>query len=230
MNQARKKRIFCILGKSASGKDAVFNSVIGILQNDHHMVHPIVQYTTRPPRTGETNHEDYHFIADIEELADGKSHVIDKRDYDTEYGVWQYAITLEEITQYDDDADLIAIETPEGLDNLLHNLDDESVAIIPIYLDVDDRVRLERSISRESRQSHPRYDEVCRRFLSDQDDFKDFIAGLEVQGVYSFPNDDQIRCATEIAKFIEGFGVPLRKAETQEGKERKEDDKECLLV
>ncbi len=45
--------------------------------------------------------------------------------------------------------------------------------MIPIYVEVDDRERLLRSIERERCQEMPKYKEVCRRFLADEEDFKE---------------------------------------------------------
>jgi guanylate kinase len=52
-------RIFVILGKSASGKDTIFQRVLAECN-----LNPIVYYTTRPRRTGETHGKDYYFVTD----------------------------------------------------------------------------------------------------------------------------------------------------------------------
>ena len=43
--------------------------------------------------------------------------------------------------------------------------------MIGIYIEVEDGVRLERALKREQQQASPKYAEMCRRFLADQDDF-----------------------------------------------------------
>ncbi len=43
-------KIFCVMGKSASGKDTIYNK---ILQDDSLMLSRIIPYTTRPIRDGE---------------------------------------------------------------------------------------------------------------------------------------------------------------------------------
>ena len=40
-------KIFCVMGKSASGKDTIYNK---ILQDDSLMLSRIIPYTTRPIR------------------------------------------------------------------------------------------------------------------------------------------------------------------------------------
>ena len=47
--------------------------------------------------------------------------------------------------------------------------------VIPIYIQVDDGVRLERALERERTQKEPKYAELCRRFLADEKDFSEEI-------------------------------------------------------
>jgi guanylate kinase len=44
---------------------------------------------------------------------------------------------------------------------------------MPIYIEVDDGIRLERALKRERKQETPRYEEMCRRFLADAKDFSE---------------------------------------------------------
>ena len=44
-------------------------------------------------------------------------------------------------------------------------------AIWPVYIELDDGVRLQRALDRELRQEKPKYEEMCRRFLADSADF-----------------------------------------------------------
>ena len=61
-------KIFCVMGKSASGKDTIYNK---ILQDDSLMLSRIIPYTTRPIRDGETQDKDYHFCneEDVKRLS-----------------------------------------------------------------------------------------------------------------------------------------------------------------
>ena len=81
-------KIFCLMGKSSTGKDTIFEA----LKNDRVLnLKPIVPYTTRPQRTNELDGEAYYFI-DIEKLEhytrEGK--VIEQRCYKTINGNWYY--------------------------------------------------------------------------------------------------------------------------------------------
>lgn len=49
--------IFCILGKSASGKDSIYKK---LLEDPTLDLTPVIPYTTRPMREGEREGVDYH--------------------------------------------------------------------------------------------------------------------------------------------------------------------------
>ena len=48
-----------------------------------------------------------------------------------------------------------------------------SEVIIPIYIETEDGIRLERAMKREKKQASPKYAEMCRRFLADTADFSE---------------------------------------------------------
>ena len=43
--------------------------------------------------------------------------------------------------------------------------------MVPLYIEVDDGLRLSRALERERKQTEPKYAEMCRRFLADCEDF-----------------------------------------------------------
>ena len=80
--------IYCLMGKSASGKDTIYNRLLA-MERLH--LRRVVPYTTRPMRSGETDGQTYVFcteqqVADFE--AAGK--IIELRAYHTMYGIWKY--------------------------------------------------------------------------------------------------------------------------------------------
>ena len=76
-----------------------------------------------------------------------------------------------------------------------------AAAIVPVYIEVDDRTRLLRAIAREEREQQPNYEEVCRRFLADAADFAE--EKLSAAGITRrFVNDDLSRCTAEIEAYI----------------------------
>ena len=50
--------IYCLVGKSCSGKDTLFAH---ILENHPELV-PVIPHTTRPRRTGEADGQNYWFV------------------------------------------------------------------------------------------------------------------------------------------------------------------------
>lgn len=156
-------KIYCLTGKSGTGKDTAFNI---LMKRRIPALEPVVTYTTRPKRVNETDGVEYHFVDDarLAELEKSGS-VIEKRTYHTVNGDWNYftcEIDLE-------GTDHIMIGTPDVVDRLYERYGKDE--IIVFYLELDDRTRLQRCISRESEQQNPNYSEVCRRYLADEADF-----------------------------------------------------------
>ena len=75
--------------------------------------------------------------------------------------------------------------------------------LVPIYIEVDDGVRLERALIRERQQKEPKYEELCRRFLADAADFSEEKL-LEAGIHYKFYNDNMEKCVNEIILGIRG--------------------------
>ena len=73
----------------------------------------------------------------------------------------------------------------------------------PLYVEVDDGIRLERALKRERKQQHPQYAEMCRRFLADCEDFSE--EKIERAGIRRrFYNNGAIEdCFSEIQNFVE---------------------------
>jgi hypothetical protein len=79
--------------------------------------------------------------------------------------------------------------------------------VVPIYLEVSDRVRLSRAISREELSSKPNYYEVCRRFLDEKDAYSDdklIMSGIMRK--HRFYNDNLASTLHEVEEFIKANG------------------------
>ena len=75
--------------------------------------------------------------------------------------------------------------------------------VIPIYIELDDGERLQRALNRERLPENGRYAEMCRRFLSDAEDFsEDKIRALGISDESRFENDDLSSCAERIKAWI----------------------------
>lgn len=159
-------RIFCIVGKSSTGKDTLYKR---IMEQDGERLTAIVPCTTRPMRVNERDGVDYKFFSAEEmERLERLGEVIEKRQYLTTQGVWNYFTLKFEVEK---DKDYILITTLEGATKIMEHYGEDLVHVV--YLYVDDKVRLMRYIERESKQANPDYSEVCRRFLADQKDFSE---------------------------------------------------------
>lgn len=192
-------KIFCLMGKSASGKDTIYRQ---LLINEKLQLKKIVPYTTRPIRENERDGVQYHFV-DEEALnkfeADGK--VIEKRSYNTVHGVWHY-FTLDDKQVELDKYDYLMIGTVQSYVDIRDYYGSDKV--VPIYIELDDGVRLQRALNREISQSKPKYEEMCRRYLADAADFSE--EKLKEAGITrSFSNDDLNLCIADITEFINGY-------------------------
>lgn len=185
-----------LMGKSSSGKDTVYKQ---LLKNNELQLKKIVPYTTRPIREGEKNGEEYFFTDDegFKNLkAQGK--VIEARAYHTYHGLWRY------FTVDDGNIDLtnnnyIIIGTLESFIKTAEYFGRDKV--IPVMLEVDDGVRLQRALDRERRQENPRYQELCRRYLADDEDFSD--EKMEEAGIsLKFSNENLEKCLSEIESYL----------------------------
>lgn len=189
--------IFYIMGKSAVGKDHIYEA---LLRDETLHLQPVVLYTTRPPRAGETDGVEYHFTDEqhLEELL-REDKVIEYRVYNTVYGPWYY-FTADEGQLHPAEQDYLGIGTPESCVKLREHFGEACVC--PVYIESDDGLRLERSLKRERKQKEPKYEEMCRRFLADQVDFSD--ERLRKAGIVRrFLNNGTLEdCIAEAAAYI----------------------------
>lgn len=159
-------KIFYLMGKSASGKDTIYKKVKEAVPE----LKQVVIYTTRPIRAGEQEGVEYHFTDEAEFRqweASGK--VIEYRIYQTAHGPWIY-YTVDD-GQFDGETNLIAIGTLESYVQMKDYFGTEK--IVPIYVEVEDGLRLARALERERSQEQPKYKEMCRRFIADSEDFSE---------------------------------------------------------
>ena len=184
------------MGKSAAGKDKIYS----LLADNHELsLNKLVLYTTRPIRAGEQNGVQYYFtderkLKEFEE--EGK--LIESRAYHTVHGIWTY------FTADDGQVDLLkgnylGIGTLESYQKLREYYGTEYV--IPLYVQVEDGERLQRALCRERAQENPKYEEMCRRFLADQEDFSEeniCKAGIKLR----FTNDNLELCVENIINYI----------------------------
>lgn len=189
-------RIFCIMGKSGTGKDTLYKK---LLEDEALPFERLVPCTTRPIRAGEENGREYHFYTiEAFKALEEAGRIIESRCYDTVYGPWYY------FTADDGQIDLarhstLLIGTLESYLALRDYFGADRV--VPVYIEVEDGERLQRALNRERSESEPKYRELCRRFLSDCDDFsEERIAEAGI--TRRFENDTLERCMQEIKEFL----------------------------
>lgn len=192
-------RIFYLMGKSSTGKDSFYKQ---LMSDEKLGLKNIVMYTTRPIRAGETDGVEYFFVDDKKLLELNKAgKVIEKRSYDTVHGIWHYFTVCDKQIDLENN-NYIVIGTLESYVASKRYFGEG--VLEPVYIEVDDGVRLQRALDRERSQDHPRYREMCRRYIADSDDFSEekiAAAGIKKR----FENDDFSKCLEEITAYIQRF-------------------------
>ena len=189
-------KIFYIIGKSATGKDTIYRN---LLKKYPEKLKNVIMYTTRPMRDGEIDGVTYNYVDEegYLELKE-KGDIIEERSYDTVHGIWRY------FTVRDSQIDL------KNNDYLILGVLDSYTAtrdyfgkdtVLPVYVEVEDGERLTRALKREKKPGNHRYAEMCRRFLSDSEDFSE--EKLKAAGIdRRFENIDLNACLSEIEGYI----------------------------
>lgn len=189
-------KIFIVIGKSATGKDTIFKQLI---ENQELKLKSVVGYTTRPIRKGETNGVEYFFVSE-EQLKEWelKKLIIEHRAYDTMHGIWNY-FTLDDGQIDLNRSNYLFIGTLEAYEQIRDYYGSD--VVVPIYIEADDGVRLERALKREKKQDVPKYAELCRRYLADEKDFSE--ENLQRLGIIKrYKNEDLEECRQQIINDI----------------------------
>lgn len=191
-------RIFYIMGKSATGKDTVFKELL------KRRPEPLRRWFPIPPvpsgRERQTGVE--YFFTSSEKLEQFKNSgkIVELRTYETVMGPWSY-FTMDD-GQFDihGEGDCLMIGTLESYEKMCRYYGNG--ALVPVYIEVPDGIRLLRAVKREGKQKNPNYREVCRRYLADEDDFsEELLSRLRIGKRFS--NTDLEACLEEILKEME---------------------------
>lgn len=193
-------KLFCVMGKSASGKDTIFKRLV---RDETLNLKTVVSYTTRPMRDGEQDGVEYYFVPSrMLEIFRKEGRVIECRDYHTVHGLWSYFMVDDGQIDFSGDRDAIMIGTLESYEKIRGFFGKER--IVPIYIQVEDGLRLSRALAREKQQAVPEYAEMCRRFLADMEDFsEEKLKACEICQIYE--NMDMESCLEEIRRDILKF-------------------------
>lgn len=178
-----KKTIFCICGRSASGKDTIANTVSEISG-----IPKVVSYTTRPRRDGER--EDSHIFITEEEFELLK---LAQMCAYTRIGQYHYFTTRRQMVQllHKHDAVIYVID-PDGINVLKATM--PYVRIVTIYINVT----IDECVRRAERRGDSK--EGCRKRA--QEEFGRFGDMLLMQSFdYAVPNRD-VNLACDIIAHI----------------------------
>lgn len=188
-------KIYYLMGKSASGKDTIFKR----LRKKNKGLKTVVLYTTRPMREKEIEGVEYHFLTDAQmDQFVKEEKVIELRAYHTMHGIWRYATIDDGQIDLSRDSYLM-MGTLESYESLRGYYGEDS--LVPLYIEVPDGIRLRRALQREERQEKPKYQELCRRFLADAEDFSEKkLRQAKINIHYS--NENMVECIRKITEVI----------------------------
>lgn len=166
-----------LVGESASGKSSIEKYLV-----DNYKYKKVITYTTRPPRDGEIDGVDYHFVSDEEfrKLKD-KLFFVET----AVYRGWYYGTAKEDCTD-----DKIIVLTPHGL-RQIKNIKD--INVISFYINVPRRDRLIKILQRGDD-----IEEAYRRSLSDVGQFD----GITDEVIYTVNNIGYNKSIKEMAEEI----------------------------
>lgn len=173
--------IYCLLGESASGKSTIEKKLeqYGLIR--------IISSTTRPMREKEQEGVDYYYISEDEFKIN-----LNRYYEHTQYRDWHYCIDPVK-NNIDLHNNYVCVIEPNGYKSLIEKVGRENVK--GIYVKSNDKDRLLRSLNREVK---PDCKEICRRFISDLDLFKDIKDIVD----YTIENNDINASVNMILKLI----------------------------
>lgn len=166
-----------IMGKTASGKDTILKDLV-----INHGYKKIITYTTRPIRTSEKQGVTYHFISEddfIQKIDSG--FFAEWKTYNTEFGVWYYGTSLEDLENADDKTAIIL--TPDGYRDVISKLSTKPKVI---YIYANNSTIKQRLIDRGDDKN-----EAQRRLEHDNVDFKGVES--EVDRIFYNNKDNYIK-------------------------------------
>ena len=148
-------KLIAIVGKSGAGKDRLLREIINYEQESFTSnLHRVVTSTTRPPREGEIDGVDYHFLTEEKYFDKPKIESV-------LFKTWLYGTSEEDLCE---DKINIGIFNPRAV-LLLQNEPKVELSIIEVA--AAPKTRLIRQLSRTT---NPDIDEIYRRYKADETD------------------------------------------------------------
>ena len=186
--------IIYLTGKSASGKDSIAKALVERVKE----LELYIPYTTKPRRSHEVDVRDYHFLTTSElEKIRAEGRVIESRTYNTIHGPWTYAT----VNDFDSRSEgiVLMVGTLESFKSVREKMGADKVK--GLYIECPDGVRLQRALDREKSEEAPKYKEMCRRFLADEEDYSE--ERIKVANIdWRFNNEDLVDCVSRVEECI----------------------------
>ncbi len=185
---SNKYRLIILCGKAGAGKDYLLKRIYE-KEGNKEILNPLISDTTRPKRDYEIDGVDYNFLTSQE---------FSERDH-LEWAVfndWYYGTPISALKE---DKINITILNPSGINQIYtHNADKQDMDIIVFFIHAEPRTRLLRQMDREK---NPDYSEICRRYLTDENDFRILVGPLTI--INNDNPEDTIDCLEAIQSAIE---------------------------
>lgn len=167
-------KIVALMGEAGSGKDTILHR---IMEKYPSYFNEIISCTTRPPRQGEKEGVNYHFLSVedfIRKILNGD--MLEA----TEFNGWHYGTDSQSLTI---DKINIGVFNPEGVRCLQ---EDENIELYVFYVRAAGKQRLLRQLNREE---NPDVDEIIRRYKADTEDFS-FLNDIKYMTLQNNTLDD----------------------------------------
>lgn len=152
----KKIKIIALFGPAGAGKDFLLALWEGKFQ-----LHKIINHTTRPMRERECYGNPYYFINDAFFSAMAKNQDFIQI---SSFNDWHYGTSFNELKVNEVNIGVFNIEAIKQL------LQDPRLEVMPVLITTSHKTRLIRQLNRES---EPDCLEICRRFLTDNQDYVD---------------------------------------------------------
>lgn len=152
----KKYNVIALIGEAGAGKDYLYRTLV----DSYPEVNGLVSYTTRPPREGEVDGVNYHFVSREEfekQIDDGKM-----LEY-TEFRGWYYGTSKAALNAATPNIGVF------NVDGIYTMLEDEEIDLKIFRVIASDRIRLIRQLNREN---NPDIEEIMRRYKTDKVDFE----------------------------------------------------------
>lgn len=151
----KKTKLIALFGPAGAGKDYLLGRWATFLG-----AHIVKNHSTRPMREQEKEGDPYYFINDdvFEKMVDNNEFI-----QTTDFNNWYYGTALSELRKNKLNIGVFNIAAIQQL------LADDRIEVLPILITATDKRRLLRQLNREGT---PNCSEICRRFLADEQDYK----------------------------------------------------------